>query len=595
MIEMMMKANPIAKRLRLIDGKYMSYLKNNQRFGWTKFALLTSFMMLMSGCQSLPNSSSANASPRKIATINDQSKTVLTQAIQHTLYRNQDWIAEHQLYFIETADKPSNLSTSQGIVGCQERHDTAFIAQMRQDHLKTYAQVAKLDESKRNIYDSIKRNYLECYNQAEQQAEAQNTQAATTAIPATPITPTINTPVITDTKQDTKNNDPKQTDNQTSIVPQIVNKINTTDTSGKKRTDNETQSVLDDIEPLSELKQTLSILGLNDEKIQSLNNFVATSGKVMTTGNYRPFSGYVALQLDAGFENKNLKYHYRLPMVVNWKSQAVYIKPDVIMPTVALYLDNKMGMSWQDQWYKFYPKTTRQLPLSMTTKNWLLAVKDSMNALPANQFGQVNADALIPNIAYATQKIVTDGTIIHWQQTREQQQAFYRAIIERYITLMQKELAGHNDETNPAWQNYKQKLTHYLDTRLLDPKLPTDKKPQLLGQDMYFVLKQGQVKQIFANHPALLGEKPVQIQTWITFDPVTKTLAKENQPQTLLTLANTIHDGGLQNNVLDGEQEIDRIIKLNKSRRLFGKDPEWLGVLKRLQKDHKNKPADQDY
>ena len=444
-----------------------------------KFALLAAGLPLLSACQGMSSLATANHADSQLAV--SQPKTVLSRAIEHTLYRNQDWIAEHQLYFIETADAETAKTASQGIVGCQERHDEALMSQMRQDHLKTYAQVAKLDENKRKVYDNIKQTYLDCYNQAEQQIsesatnpvelgdEAAAQEATAEETETTNEEANKDTPLISEADKEDKLSD---TD-QTPTVPDVVNKVNTADMLGKqgknKDKSNDPSSVLDEVEPISELKQTLSILGLSDEKVKSLNNFVATSGKVVTTGNYRPFSGYVALQIDAGFENKNLKYHYRLPMVANWKSQAVYIKPDIIMPTVALYLDNKMGMSWQDKWYKFYPKTTQQLPLSMTTKNWLLAFKDSINALPANQFSQVNADALMPNIAYATQKIVTDGTIIHWQQTREQQQTFYRDIIERYIAIMDKQLdnasdkkaLGKNEQTAneqaKAWQAYKER------------------------------------------------------------------------------------------------------------------------------------------
>lgn len=573
------------------------------------FCSILGLGLFTSGCQSLSTPSTTAVTPATRQTDSTQAKTALTQAIEHTLYRNQDWIAEHQLYFVETPEREKGVALD-GILGCQQRHDDALVAQMRQDHLKAYAQVATLSDAQKKPYEAIKQTYLACYKTAESQINE-----AVGSLDDIEPSDDETTDKTTDDKTTQQNlatsADNNQTDNEkagdsktVTEVPDIVNKVNTVDEIEKKDKNTAAVSVLDDIEPISEIKQMLSILGLNDEQVKSINTFVAKSGKITTTGNYRPFSGYMAMQVDASFENKNLKYHYRLPLVANWKTQAVYVKPDIIMPTVALYLDNKMGMSWQDKWYKFYPSQSQKLPLSMTSKNWLIAFKDSVKALPASQFEYANATVLIPNIAYARQKIATNGTIIHWQQTAKQQQDLYRSIMQRYIALMDKQIGEkteQNAEQYQAWQNYKQKLTQYMTSKFgSDDNNDNDKdiasvNDALLGQDMYFVLSRGQVKQVFATHATSIGGQPSQLQTWITFDPEINNLEKENQPKILLQLASSIHDGGTNNNVLDGQQEIDRIIKLDKSRRLFGKDPAWLDVLKRLQKNREDKPAEQDY
>lgn len=592
-----------------------------------KSSALSFAILGLSACQSMPSSSQVNQSNGLI-----EPKTTLTKAIEHTLYRNQDWVVEHQLYFVESPDNPTSdhdTASQTGILGCQQRHDDALVKQMQQDHLKTYAQVAKLDETKKLAYDDIKQTYLACYRKAETQiqdviidetidnpsdkssvtdkspkdektlSEAEAAEkAAKVAVDGEEVDGKKIAKIATTANQ----TDTEQSDTQDDTeVPDIFNQTNSAEDVDEKK------SVIDEIEPISDLRQTLSIIGLNDEQVKSINTFVAKSGKVITTGNYRPFSGFMAVQIDAGFENKNLKYHYRLPMVANWKTQTVYVKPDIIMPMVALYLDNKMGMDWQNNWYKFNPAQSQKLPLSLATKYWVTAFKESVKDLPAGQFKQVNTNELTPNIAYARQKIVTNGTIIHWQQSAKEQQALYRDIIKRYIALMDQQIGEKTDKNAnqyQAWQTYKKKLTAYVDTKLTASDTESDSQPlnQLLtsqsrlnGQNVYFVLNNGQVKQVFANNPGWLGQKQVQVQTWITFDPDSRLLNVENRPETLLKLASQIHDGGSQNNVLDGQKEIERIINLDSSRRLFGKDPAWLDVLKRLQKNRSDKPAEQDY
>lgn len=528
----------------------------------------------MTACQSLPKNPPNPTKP--INTTQLSAKIALTQAIEQTLYHNQDWVAEHQLSLIETGNPLKQDSEIAGIVGCQQRHDNALIAQMQKDHLKTYAQVAKLDSNQRQIYESIKKTYLDCYKIAEANIE----KTAETAIEKA-IQPQIATLTQSDSEQ--KSNDEGKDKNLVTAESEendteIPNRVNQTATDTR-----ETQTdVLDEIQSISDLKQTLAVLGLNDEQLKSVNNFVTKSGKITITGTYRPLSGYIATQIDAGFENKNLKYHYRVPMVANWKAQAVYIKPDVIMPTIALYLDNKMGMTWQDKWVKFTP-TNQPLPMTMTTKNWLSAIKDSVSDLPPSQFEQVSLNELTANISpitNPTQTISNIGTVIHWQQTTKERENLYHDIIERYIQRMDSQI-GEKSPTNQAqyeaWQDYKQKLTNYLEQRLA---VGADGTVKLSDQSLYFVLNRGQIKQIFANNLATFNEQPVQIHTWVTFDPDTKRLAKQNQPQYLQQLVGSIHDGGTQNNVLDGKQEIKRLSELDKSRRLFGKDPEWLKFFK---------------
>lgn len=570
-----------------------------------KILVITSLVMGVTACQSLPKTSVAvaNANNSSVSYQASLAKTALTQAIEQTLYHNQDWVAEHQLSLIEAtnnettntdtrhhANQPSDIA---GIIGCQQRHDDALVAQMQKDHLKTYAEVAKLDESHRQVYETIKQTYLNCYKTAEAEIDklaeqqitalqnpiAQDTQPSDTATQAIQQTPLP------------AKNPANDNDNE------IPNRVNQTLSEADKQKQNTPMAVLDEIKPISDLKQTLAILGLNDGQLKSINNFVTKSGKITTTGNYRPLLGYIAMQWDAGFENKNLKYHYRMPVVANWKTQSVYIKPDVIMPNVALYLDNKMGMSWQDKWVKFSPKQTA-LPMAMTSKNWLSAIKDSIGDLPANQFKQVSLATLTANVMpinNATQKINTAGTIIHWQQTAKERENLYHDIIERYIQRMDSQIGEktpNNQVQYDAWQEYKQKLTKYLEQRLA---IGTDGAVKLADQNLYFILHHGQIKQIFADNLASFSNQPVQIHTWITFDPDTQQLATENQPQYLQQLIGTIHDGGRQNNVLNGQQEIKRISELDKSRRLFGKDPDWLKLFKQLQKNRDDKPADQDY
>ncbi|WP_019518547.1 hypothetical protein [Faucicola boevrei] len=458
----------------------------------------------------------------------ENSKKVLADAVQKTLYRNQSWIAEHQIYLNANPeqDTKKNLTTD-----CQTEHDDALVTQMKTDKLTDFSQVADLPDDKKLVYEQIKQTFLACENTVNPVAEG-----------------------IAEAEKD---------DNY--LYESEIPSDDASDNNANIR------------ESLNELNEIMGYIGLNQDQIRSLNQFMLKSGKLTISGNYQPYQGIVSMQLDAGFENKNLKYHYRLPLVANWKSQSLYVKPDVIMPSVALYLDNQLGMTWQDKWYKF-SSNSEDLPANVTTKSWLMAIKQSFDALPNSQFRTINRNLLLPNIAYANQKIAENGVVIEWQQTAKEQDNLYQDMIENFIQQMDKQIANSNENQQKNWQNYKQKLNHYLEKRLTIE--PSDDN-RLTGQQTYFVVANGQLKQIFAKNTATSNAQSFQLNTWVTFDPNEKLITPINRPSTLNTLSKSINDTP-NGNVIDAKAEIKRLVELDNSRRLFGEEPEWLKHLAKI-------------
>ena len=117
---------------------------------------------------------------------------------------------------------------------------------------------------------------------------------------------------------------------------------------------------------------------------------------------------------------------------------------------------------------------------------------------------------------------------------------------------------------------------------------------RLTGKSLYIVLSGNELAQIWASFTAVYSQQPIQVNTWVNFQPDNRALPLANQPQTLLKLASTIRDGKATNqanatsngkgqaNVIDGRAEIKRLTGLDSSRRLFGRESVWLQWLDQL-------------
>lgn len=491
-----------------------------------KIAIISMGVWALTACQHLPVN-------QNIATsiVSENSKQLLSQAIQKSLYQNQDFIAEHQLY-LDNQQKSENIqpTTVDSLTLCQTQHDEQFVQQLKADNITSYVNISTLSDKNREVYQQIKQTYLDCVTNAE--------------------------------------NDAVDVENE-------PNKNYLVDSSQENDQDDKTS-----LSPLSNLADIHQIFGLNDEQIKSFNHFVSKSGKIMVTGNYRPMSGYLALQLDAGFENKNLKYHYRVPLVLNWKKQSTYVKPDAIMPIVALYLDNQLGMSWQNKWYAFSQKD-KPLSISLTSKYWLMAIKESFSQLPASQFQQISLKDFSPNIAYANQKIAINGTVIQWQQTEKQQHDWHTDVVNRYIQLMD-EYFEKQDNVPTEWQEKRQKLSDFVEQQWVSEPIDDNR---VTGQISYFVIDNQQLKQIYTTNQAILMGQPFHLRSWITFNPDNKDIHPVNTPNYLQNLVKTLN----HQPVIDGFAEVKRIRGLDKSRRLFGEDPEWLTAYEDYQTEQERK------
>lgn len=490
------------------------------------------FAFALTACQTLPQSSN-------VAMVDNQnSKQLLIKAIEKTLYRNQDFIAEHQLYLDKhnkkNAENPQFVAKLEKLEFCHDTHDDKLVQQMQVDKLSSYDEVAELPKERQQVYQTIKKNYLECYKEYESMNEGSS-----------------------------ENSDADKKNYLTDSTP---------------------TKAIDDKDIM--LYDIYSIFSLTNPQIETLNNFVSQSGKMTMTGIYRPMSNFVALQFDTGFENKNLKYHYRVPLVVNWQQKSVYVKPDAIMPMVALYLDNQMGMSWQGKWYQF-SSNHDNLPTDIISKHWLMAVKEGFSQLPNAQFKQINLQDFSPNIAYAQQKLVVNGTVIQWQQTAKQQQDLYTDVVNRYIQLMDDYF--DKQATIPqTWQEKRQKLSDFVERQWISEPSDTNR---LTGQTSYFVLDNQQLKQIYITNTATLMRQPLQVHSWVTFNPDIKGVNVLNTPNHLQNLVKTLHINPNQSNynVVDGFAEIKRLRSLEKSRRLFGQDPDWLTTYENYQSESQRK------
>lgn len=452
----------------------------------------------------------------------ENGKQLLNQAFKKAFFQSQTWVSEHQLYLKNT---PKSEETDP-LTNCQTEHDNRFVAQMTADNLLNFSDVGKLSDDKQQAYKTIQQDYIAC--QAKFTPENANAEAENFLVDS----------ILADEK-------------------------------------NELEQGIDD------LNDVMKIMGLSSAQIDSLNQFLLKSGKVTITGNYQPLAGEMSLLVDAGFENKNLKYHYRLPIVANAKQQAIYVKPDIFMPSVALHLDNQLGVSWQDKWYKVNLKQDDSLPADMQIKAWAYALQQSFDELPTSQFAVIDSVLLLPNIAQARQKIAKNGTVIKWHQTAKEQDNLYQDMLNNFINKMDSQIAKtDNPHYQNIWQKDKAKLQERLENRLAIE--PNDKN-RLTGQSMYFIVENGKLKQIFTQNKAKMLSQDYQLNSFITFDPDESLIHSANQPKTLAKLQKTIHDNE-NGNVVDAKAEIERLVKLDNSRRLFGTEPEWLKYLSKIVK-----------
>lgn len=539
----------------------------------------------LSACQTSPTTSS----PKSYTP--EQSRNLLNSAIKHTLYSGQDFIAEQQIRLTDPIPKSTTAKDDpiQQKIDCQTTHDLTLISQMKADSISQYEKVANLSSSARQPYETIREQYQTCIAKADELEQLQKQ--------------------LKDGEKKEKALLVKK--GKTTHIENLANDEPQNDEA-------KDASYLDDIIDSTVTRQ------LSPTQIQNFNNFVAKSGKLNYTGSYRPFAGKLALQIETGFENKNLSYHYRLPAMIDIKSQALYIKPDIIMPMTALYMDNQLGMSWQDKWYKFTPPTDKQLPAKLVAKSWLMAIKDSFESLPSSQFDQTTLDSItqqlnltIPNTSQplVTTASLDNAPIIHWQQTANEQIAFYQAVIQRFIVRMDKELqtdsaflalpANEKEAQLKKWQDHKKKLFDYSDALNKSTMQPSNssykiaKKPTMMGQDIYFVLLKDQIKHIYAQQSVSVLEQPVTVATWVTFTPDTRKLAENVQPATLAKLTGNIRDDkSVNSNVIDGISEFKRIESLDNSRRLFGQEPDILRTYKvykgKAKDSNKNKEPDKN-
>ncbi len=486
-------------------------------------ALTTTATFTLVGCQTLSNAtSSAKKNANSVLDVKQhQSKSVLSLAIKNTLYQNQNWIAEQQVYLEKSEKKPlsAELGDLEKMTECQDLHDRAFIERMKADNITDYTQIDNLSEEKKAFYDNIKQTYQKCYEEAKETFFSNESNIATMGMGTSP----------------------------------------------------------EDYD----LVNILTGFGLSESQLNSLNNFVSKSGKMVVTGIYRPSDKQLVVQFDAGFENKNLKYHYRLPIVADWKQQAIYVKPDIFIPMVAIHLDNKLGMSWKDKWYKFDKPKNQKVPSDITAKAWLNAIKDGFDALPDSQFSIVNAENLNPKITNISQKLDKSGVIIHWKQSAKDQSNLYQDVINNFIYQVDEAIAKDQSlqraDNQQAWQIYKDKLTKNLEEKLIaEFETPT----QFTGQDIYFVLDNQKIKQIYVENQVSVLKQPIQINTWLTFDPDLQLVAQANRPDTLQQLTKTIYDDNSEkSNIINGIEEMKRIKDLDNSRRLFGQKSDFIELI----------------
>lgn len=413
----------------------------------THFTKITPFIIaptlalcLLTGCQTTPTTMSTHPTSQPLNP--EQSQKLLVSTIKSSLYHNQDWVAEQQIFLQHNTDTLTNNaapSRLQHIEQCQDTHDKALVAQLKADKLTSYKAVKRLTEDKKAPYKTIKHAYIDCYHTAEALPDSEKSDTK----PASALENVL--------EKSSANED----------YPEQVNTV-------------------------------MKVLGFKSGQIANFNNFFAKNGKLTYTGNYRPYQGKLALQVDAGFENKNLRTHYRLPLVADFKNQALYLKPDVIMPYTALYLDNKLGMSWQDKWYKFNPDPQQSLPANITANAWLTAIKDSFIALPTDQFSQatpteINTN-LLPNLAQSTQRpdqylsnLSNNLPVIHWHQTANEQIALTQATIRRYIALVEDKLAkdstflglptSEQSRYRNIWDKQKKQLLAYSENLAKNPEV----------------------------------------------------------------------------------------------------------------------------
>ena len=130
---------------------------------------------LLTGCQTMPLTTATGSSHALLSP--EQSQKLLISTLKNSLYRNQDWVAQQQL-FLNNAKNPSDNPDKNGdtitqpsrlkhIEQCQTEHDIALVNQLKSDKITTYKTIKKLSDDKKIPYDTIKNHYIECYHTAK--------------------------------------------------------------------------------------------------------------------------------------------------------------------------------------------------------------------------------------------------------------------------------------------------------------------------------------------------------------------------------------------------------------------------------------------
>lgn len=180
---------------------------------------------------------------------------------------------------------------------------------------------------------------------------------------------------------------------------------------------------------------------LDIKKSKLLQDYGLSATRLEMTGNYRPLKGQIVALPTAYYQSRNANLMVNQPIVVDIKSEKMYLWADNLALANATWLDKKLGLAWQNKWLvvamndgtlpqDFSKTLIKELSkVRLTNKNpskISYLDKNSINEF-VNKFG--NNDK--KTIALATQ-------VIREQDSQDGLGAFYESMTTAYPVLLEK-------------------------------------------------------------------------------------------------------------------------------------------------------------
>lgn len=172
---------------------------------------------------------------------------------------------------------------------------------------------------------------------------------------------------------------------------------------------------------------------------QVIEHYLTTPLKVSSSGNFRPLMGQVSLLPQVAYRFGTVELMINQPMVVDIKSEAVYLWADNFAFANATWIDKQLGDKWHNKWLML-PLNDGSLPKDFV-KDLGRAYRNAQKAwLREGQFEYVGKDEIVH-----VSKQRLDGTAHVIKKTNQSQgmlARFVQEMTDTYPVLVEPREAG---------------------------------------------------------------------------------------------------------------------------------------------------------